>query len=340
MTPHPRPEDVDLVIFHKSCTDGFTAAWAAWKLVGERAEYVACQYAEDPPDVQGKNVAIVDLSFPRKTLERMAKEAKSLIVLDHHKSAKKDLDASDRPFFVIGEMEFDLTIGKDRKALVKALQEMNGTEETKAEVRHLEPFPNAIFDMEKSGALITWEWFNPGKPVPLLVQHVSDRDLWTFNMADTRAVHAGLGLTKFTFDHWDLASNNLEDPEDRIEFLRQGKIVLKHIDVECKSIAKHAVLIEFEGVRMWTTNYSGRYNSDVAQILRERETEEGNGDIPGVSMTWFYDDEANIFRCSLRSIEERADVSEIAFKYGGGGHRHAAGFEWTSDIRDLVRRRA
>lgn len=338
MTPIPSPETVDLVIYHAACNDGFTAAWAAWKVVGDRAEFHKRQYGEDPPDVRGKNVAIVDFSFPRKVLEQMAKDANSLVVLDHHRSAKKDLGPSTRVYGIIGDEEFDTTIKEEAAALIQAI---HGSKEKaqalRVEVRELEAFPNAIFDMDKAGALLAWEWFHPGKPVPSIVQHANDRDLWKFNMPETRAVIAGLSIIKFEFDDWDNAHHILETPNARPEFLQSGRIVLKHIDVECNSIAKKARLIEFEGVRMWATNYTGRYNSDVAQVLREYETEEGNGDVPGVSLTWFYDQDNDVYRCSLRSRDDRADVSQIAEKFGGGGHRNAAGFEWAGDIREIVR---
>ena len=59
----PNPRDVDLVIYHKNCTDGFGSAYAAWRLLGNRAEYIACAHGETPPDVRGKKVAICDFSF-------------------------------------------------------------------------------------------------------------------------------------------------------------------------------------------------------------------------------------------------------------------------------------
>jgi oligoribonuclease NrnB/cAMP/cGMP phosphodiesterase (DHH superfamily) len=91
----PRPEEVDLVIYHGGCTDGFGAAFAAWTVLGDRATYHPAKYREDPPDVAGKNVLIVDFSYPRDVLLRMRDSARSIIVLDHHKSAMEDLAGLD-----------------------------------------------------------------------------------------------------------------------------------------------------------------------------------------------------------------------------------------------------
>jgi len=87
----PNPNDVDLVIYHKNCSDGQGSAYAAWKLLGNRAAYVACAHGDAPPDVEGKNVAICDFSFSNETTKELIEKANSLIVLDHHKSAVVEL---------------------------------------------------------------------------------------------------------------------------------------------------------------------------------------------------------------------------------------------------------
>lgn len=80
-----------LILFHANCTDGFTAAWVAWRACDREAEIVPCSYGDPPPDVVGREVYIVDFSYPRAVLEVMAAAAKSLLVLDHHKTAEEAL---------------------------------------------------------------------------------------------------------------------------------------------------------------------------------------------------------------------------------------------------------
>lgn len=82
----------DICLWHgPSCQDGQTAAWAIWQR-WKNCEFVPAQYGDAPPDVTGKNVLIVDFSYPRLELEGMAEAAKSLTILDHHKTAKEDLE--------------------------------------------------------------------------------------------------------------------------------------------------------------------------------------------------------------------------------------------------------
>ncbi len=69
------PTSVNCVIFHADCTDGFGAAYSAWKQLGNRAEYFPCKHGVDPPDVRGKNVVILDFSFNNATTKKMIEEA-------------------------------------------------------------------------------------------------------------------------------------------------------------------------------------------------------------------------------------------------------------------------
>ena len=80
-----------LVLFHANCADGFGAAIAAYTAIGEAGEYVAVQHGQPPPDVTGRDVYILDFSYPRDVLEQMFGVANSLLVLDHHESAQQAL---------------------------------------------------------------------------------------------------------------------------------------------------------------------------------------------------------------------------------------------------------
>lgn len=80
-----------LVIYHGRCPDGFGAALAAWLVFGDKADYVQGFYGDPPPDVQGRNVFILDFSYGRDVLSRIDQEAASLVLLDHHKTAQDNL---------------------------------------------------------------------------------------------------------------------------------------------------------------------------------------------------------------------------------------------------------
>lgn len=81
-----------LVLYHDNCRDGFGAALAAWCRFGDTADYQSVQYGRPAPEVAGRDtVYILDFSFPRDELLRMAKRVGSVFVIDHHASAERAL---------------------------------------------------------------------------------------------------------------------------------------------------------------------------------------------------------------------------------------------------------
>lgn len=288
--PVPDQLEVDLVIYHAACADGFGAAWAAHNRLGERAEYVKCQYGDhnylieqdNPLNMRGKNVAIVDFSFTRPILDHMRNVANSLIVLDHHKTA------------------------------LSALQD----------------FENAIFDINKSGAILTWEWFHPGVPAPLLLEYVQDRDLWRWELPQSKFINARLELEPYDFGAWHVLASDLENHFENIA--TEGKVIRTYIEQQAGRQARHAVQIDLLGTKTWCVNCTGKIISDVCHSLVDRK----DPDI-GVALGWFYDYDVRFFRCTMRSRDGGTDVSEICYKMGGGGHKTAAGFEWHHRIEDL-----
>lgn len=94
-----------IVIYHANCADGFGAAYAAWKALGDGCEYHPGVYQDDPPDVTDKRVFILDFSYPGQVLRDMADQAHSVTILDHHKTAKADLKLLLQRGDILGEFD-------------------------------------------------------------------------------------------------------------------------------------------------------------------------------------------------------------------------------------------
>lgn len=80
----------NVVLYHGRCTDGWVAAWAAWRMFGDNAEYIPVRHDDgEPPDVRGRNVYILDFCYPRQVLLDLKEQASSVTVLDHHKTNRE-----------------------------------------------------------------------------------------------------------------------------------------------------------------------------------------------------------------------------------------------------------
>jgi hypothetical protein len=85
-----------VILYHAECADGFGAAWAIWKQF-PKARFIPVKHGNPPPpELTAQRVVIVDFSYDRPTLERLASETEALLVLDHHITAEKVL--ADLPY--------------------------------------------------------------------------------------------------------------------------------------------------------------------------------------------------------------------------------------------------
>ena len=293
-----------LCIYHGNCADGFGAAWSVREGLGPQVEFHAGVYQDAPPDVSGRDVILVDFSYKRGVLLEMAQSARSILVIDHHKSAAEDLAPDGNYIVDFGAYTGDITW---QRFLANVQQD------------RFEGCPYAriytIFDMERSGAGMAWDFFVGGGRPPL-IDHIEDRDLWRFQLEGTREIQAVVFSHPYDFDVWsDLVARSQAD-RGRGRMIQEGAAIERkhHKDVaELVSAFKRRMTIG--GVEVWAANLPYTLTSDAGNVMAQGE--------PFAACYWDTPD-GRVF--SLRSTAEGADVSEIAKQYGGGGHRNASGF--------------
>lgn len=265
-----------LCVFHASCADGFAAAWLVWRKHPD-AVFHAAHYGTEPPWelIDGQDVMIVDFSYKRPEMLQMIERCKSLVVLDHHKTA-------------IAELE-NLGLGLGKPVTIQ-------------------------FDMERSGAMMTWEFLNPELRPPDLIAYVQDRDLWQWRLPNSKEVSAYLQLQKFDFEVWDKLVNM---PFEQAATM--GRVVLAYQATVVESHVKNATELRFQGVMVPVVNATTMI-SEIGNTLSEKH--------PSRMAVMYFDDlNAGKRRYSLRSAADGPDVSAMAKTYGGGGHPKAAGFD-------------
>lgn len=88
--PVRKPTKDIVVLYHKDCTDGFSAAWAAWKKFGSKADYVGIEPGSVPINgLENKEVYMVDVMCPIQYLPKLIKTNKRVVAVDHHISNQK-----------------------------------------------------------------------------------------------------------------------------------------------------------------------------------------------------------------------------------------------------------
>jgi oligoribonuclease NrnB/cAMP/cGMP phosphodiesterase (DHH superfamily) len=256
-----------LCIYHGNCADGFTSAWVVRKALGEDVDFHAGVYQDPPPNVEGRDVVLVDFSYKRPVLEQIRDRAASVLILDHHKTAEADL--------------------KDLPGVV------------------------SVFDMDRSGARITWDHYFPREDPPALLLHVEDRDLWRFALRKTREIQASVFAYPYEFKVWD--------------FLMSADMDQLAIEGEAIERKHFKDIRELVGVVTRRMNIGG-YNVPIANLPYTLTSDAGHLLAKGEPFAGCYWDTPGGRVFSLRSTDDGLDVSAIAKQYGGGGHRNASGF--------------
>lgn len=283
------------VLYHANCWDGFCAAWIARGCLDREAEFIPVQYGQLEPKIEsGSILFMLDFSYPREQMRNLLSQMHRVIVLDHHKTSEAVLHGLTDEFVQRPDL----------------IQNIPGSE-----------LPVIHFDMDKSGARLTWEHFygNSGMSTPGLVDYTEDRDLWRWALPGSKAVNACLRSYPLDFKLWDTWGQL--SPIDIAEvFFEQGKAILRR---ERQIIEDHLIKareITMDGHKILAVNATVLFSDIAGQLANDRPFGACYFDRADGKRQW-----------SLRSREGGIDVSEVARRHGGGGHRNAAGFEQCMD---------
>lgn len=270
-----------LCIYHGGCDDGFGAAFVVNLFFRGEVDFHYGIYQQDPPDVTGRDVILVDFSYKRPVLEHIWNTADSVLILDHHKTAAEDL--GDLP-----------SAGKDYEEWIESGEPIG-----------------VVFDLERSGATIAWDFFFRSKRRPWLLEYIEDRDLWRKYLPHNDQIIMALRSYPQDFATWDSIMKAGPDT-----LLAEGRAIHRYYRTIIDALKRNAVRGEIGGVEVPVVNAPYHFASELAGELAEGE--------PFAACYWNH---AHGTTYSLRSHEDGMDVSQIAALYGGGGHRGAAGFK-------------
>lgn len=308
-----------VVFYHDNCLDGWASAYVAWKYyiaqhnVNFRAIPINYGDAEanaiyELRSIDTEEIPVVlflDFCPTPESMEvvLLTTEAR-VVVLDHHASQK----------------ELMVQYGKEVRFQNRVV---------------------AIYANDKSGVGLAWDNFFGHEIMPRMLTHVQDRDLWRFALPDTKEVCEALhakGMNPWTFEHWDALVVE-SDLVGLIDLIAQGDTLLAYKEERYTYYMEQRVGIVMRHVdedgcliRTWgfAVNAPYEFASELGNRLAQASGTFG--------IVWSHGGlDSTVVRCSVRSTEEGMDVIPIAKHFGGGGHKHAAGFsvplvEWASKL--------
>lgn len=313
-----------LVVYHASCMDGFAAAWAAWHWLvkgdWDDIQFLQADYEDPIPDMEGKEVYIVDYSWKdvARFLE-IASKAKKVVIIDHHVEANKIWANVELP-------------------------------------EHI----HYIYDVNASGCVLSWKYFQEAwlveegrkgnlfniQGTPEILRNIQDRDLWRFDLPHSKQLHAYMKSCGFMLrerDQGKIIDQFIKfhdfytmDTPDYNRFVEGGEVIMYAETVLIKSILeRNMTMADFtvygpkeHDAQDWEPKRT--YNIPVAEMPYELASEAGHlmaEMFPDAPFTLTYETQWHYarYKISLRSKKDGgAHVGEIATLMGGGGHEHSA----------------
>lgn len=277
-----RPEKNDpnpLVLYHgRNCPDGFAAALAAWLYFEGKAEFVGLDH--------GEVKTLADLP---------ALSGRAVYILDFSfpPEIMKGIEAQAAKLVLLDHHQ-------------SAAEQLSGFS-CRCGVVH--------FDMNKSGARLAWEFFQPDSPVPALVRFVEDRDIWVWQYPQSASFLAALDMEPFDFGRWhEIAAWG---PSQLRDFMARGQAMDEKFNKLAAGIAQGAQRLVFNGQVGLMVNAPGVFHSLVGHHLAQKS---------GTFALMWCVDKPGVVKVGLRSQRPYSCIP-LAESMGGGGHAQASGFK-------------
>lgn len=307
----------DYAIYHRGCLDGFSGFFVAHlsgRLSKDVFVYADIPSAKNiPPNIVGKNIIIIDVAYKKEILSEIVQLSKKVVFIDHHVSIAED------------NIEIQKKYSK------------------KMEI---------VYDSERSGATLTWMYFNPRQIAPLFLKYIEDQDTGKWQYENTKPFILAL-KSNYHLSYESKSLNKwfrLLNKKAVISLVEEGLIMQKYLShLVNVNLPRHTMhnfpsSKVFKNLRAENPSLFSKpaqykialfcgFNCPSITDLSTEALERIDCDF---TIMWTYNLDRKEYVFSMRSRE--VDVSVIAKAFGGGGHKLAAAFSFARqnyDVEDM-----
>jgi oligoribonuclease NrnB/cAMP/cGMP phosphodiesterase (DHH superfamily) len=193
-------------------------------------------------------------------------------------------------------------------------------------INELEDISNnwsGIHETNEAACVLTWKYYFPEKQVPRAIILIGDRDIWKLAESDSKPFAEGFRQLNSHPENDQLWTQLFENNIQLIsQIIDRGRILYNaRIDDLERIVSRYGFPVKLEGHKTLAINHRG--SGDLGQLIRDIGYKIAYCYIDGVQ-----NDKLVTF---VTLFSDQVDVSEIARKFGGGGHRGAAGFTMEQD---------
>lgn len=237
------------------------------------------------------------------------------------------------PFFEDPGLNYYVDISFHKKDVEEALKRKENViwiDHHKTSIENDDSRIRGLRESTAAGCLLTWMFLLKEEKIPFAVQLVSDYDIWNHYNPIVMEFYNGISSMDTTPDSW-IWKVLLEGskPKNKMflhQILQNGKVIEDYLIAQREDFLKK---------NMFTGTFNGKKALFLNDMFFKTKafdsfTEKDKYDI--IVLFLYNGKEWDV---SLRSLNDNADVEVIAKKYGGGGHKRAAGFK-CKDIYEIL----
>ncbi len=295
-------KDEHVVLYHKNCNDGIASAWVAYQHYGENARYIAFQYGDRlPADIIGRHVVMIDVSVPQEVINQLLdkKLVESIMLIDHHITVIKQLQGG---------------------LWCRSVEQYENRRNDHDRYFYLT-------DAHCCGAALAWSFFKTeegygvGYQTPLyppVINHIQDYDLWRRELPETDAINAWLANGPRTIERF----HSMTKPDGSISenVIEGGTLLINAENTQIRDLIDNCVEYGYYGEEQIVA-------VNAPYVLRNRLADELLKE--GWAFVVVYSRQSTRTIISVRS--SGYDVTPVAERYNGGGHKTAAAFKISHD---------
>lgn len=285
-----------ICLYHSRDLDGFCSG-AIVKKALPQAELIGYDYGQPLPEIpDGAQVIMIDVSLPMKDMDALARRTR-LKWIDHHVSAIKDFESYPEDI-----------------PLTPVLQ--NGIAACEIAWRHFFPEKDTPIEVTLLGEYDTWRNNNP--------EHWENNVL-PFQFAMRAHVTSPKGFPA-GFMGWTA--------EEILSYIQDGVAILKYQRQVNERICRNAFSAKLKAERCDGDNDYSCLCLNASGINSDAFASKWDESKYDIMLSFYYN--GSSFLVSMYTTKNSIDCSEIAKRFGGGGHRKAAGFK-CDNIFDIIK---
>lgn len=275
--------------YYHDDADGLGAAYAVKQAYnGEKMEFTSVNYGSDQYHVTEftpeTHIFIVDFCPKPETIVKLCHLAGQVVIIDHHKTSIADVNNY-----------FDGAGWPENLKFVA--------------------------DPTVSGCELAWRYFDADSDCPRALAYIGDRDMWKFELADSKAINAWIAAQPPTLKDITRVVEDLEDDRGLGAVADMGNAIMQADQRYLEKLLKRVRPVTLDGYRGVMVN-TAHLGSEMGNFILTRPE---FAELDFAALTFEADGKTVV---SLRSRKgSQVDVSAIAKKRGGGGHFNAAGYE-------------